>query len=121
MSFLSIFKNECPNCKKGKVFINPNFFSFLKLTEMHPKCQHCNYNFFPEIGFYWGAMFVSYGIASFQGLIVILACYLYGNELFDYRNLIIISVVIVLLFPLNLRLSRLIWLYVFGTRHYEVK
>jgi hypothetical protein len=112
----NIFKNRCPQCSKGHVFLNQNLFSFVNLTGMNLKCPSCSYNFFPENGFYWGAMFVSYGLASLEGLLIIIACYLYGNELFDYRNLAIIVVFMVVLFPLNFRLSRLIWLYIFGNR-----
>ena len=114
MSLLHIFKNQCPNCKKGYIFMNNNLFSFRRLTEMNQKCLNCNYNFFPENGFYWGAMFVSYGLASLEGLMVIFACFWYGNELFDYANLMIIVAFMIILFPFNFRLSRIIWLYIFG-------
>ena len=116
MSLLHIFKNQCPNCKKGNIFMNKNLFSFRRLTEMNQKCPNCNYNFFPENGFYWGAMFVSYGLASLEGMMVIFACFWYGNELFDYANLMIIVAFMIILFPFNFRLSRIIWLYIFGKK-----
>jgi hypothetical protein len=116
MSLIYILKNRCPDCKKGHIFLNRNLFSFLRLTEMNEKCLICNYNFFPENGFYWGAMFVSYGLASLEGFLVILACFWYGNELFDYTNLVIIIAFMVILFPFNFRLSRIIWLYIFGNK-----
>jgi hypothetical protein len=116
MSLLHIFKNQCPNCKKGYIFMNNNLFSFRRLTEMNQKCLNCNYNFFPENGFYWGAMFVSYGLASLEGLMVIFACFWYGNDLFDYANLMIIIAFMIILFPFNFRLSRIIWLYIFGKK-----
>lgn len=114
MKLPSILRNKCPKCKQGEVFHNHNLFSFLRLGKMNERCPDCNKNFFPEIGFYWGAMFVSYGLATAEGLITILGCYLYGNELFDYTNLLVIFIVMVILFPVNFRLSRLIWLYIFG-------
>jgi hypothetical protein len=61
-------------------------------------------------------MFVSYGLASLEGFLVILACFWYGNELFDYTNLVIIIAFMVILFPFNFRLSRIIWLYIFGNK-----
>ena len=116
MGLASMFQNKCPDCKKGHLFLNNNLFSFFRLADMHPKCPNCNYNFFPEIGFYWGAMFVSYGLASLEGLLVLVACSIYGNELFDYTNLAIIVVFMIILFPFNFRLSRIIWLYIFGNK-----
>lgn len=116
MALKHLFQNKCPQCGKGNIFINGNLFSFFHLTKMNSKCPNCNYNFFPENGFYWGAMFVSYGLASIEGLIVIFACSLYGNELFDYVNLLIIISIMIILFPLNFRLSRIIWLYIFGNK-----
>ncbi|MCS7086262.1 MAG: DUF983 domain-containing protein [Bacteroidia bacterium] len=35
-----------------------------KHLEMHPQCSHCGFNFEPETGFYWGAMYISYMFVS---------------------------------------------------------
>lgn len=55
----SIAKLKCPRCHEGDMF-KTNTFSFKEPFEMHDRCPHCNQNFMPEPGFYYGAMFISY-------------------------------------------------------------
>lgn len=50
---------KCPKCHEGDLF-ETGSLSFRKAFDMHPKCSHCGQNFFPEPGFFYGAMFVSY-------------------------------------------------------------
>jgi uncharacterized protein (DUF983 family) len=42
----------CPNCMEGAIYRQP--FS------MNPRCPRCDYDFYPEPGFYLGAMMVPY-------------------------------------------------------------
>lgn len=49
---------KCPSCRKGDLFEKP--FLFTKPLAMHKKCSHCDQNFEPEPGYYFGAMFISY-------------------------------------------------------------
>lgn len=52
----SIIFAKCPSCHKGKVL--DGFFS------IRPRCQKCNYNFYPEPGFYVGAIAVGFLLAA---------------------------------------------------------
>ena len=55
----AILDMKCPNCKKGDLF-EIELLSFQKPFEMHKECPECQLNYFPEPGFYYGAMFISY-------------------------------------------------------------
>ncbi|MEL6718022.1 MAG: DUF983 domain-containing protein, partial [Bacteroidota bacterium] len=55
----SLFKLKCPRCHEADLF-ETGSFSFQKPFEMHERCPNCNFNNFPEPGFYYGAMFMSY-------------------------------------------------------------
>lgn len=55
----SILNLKCPRCRKGDLFSTPTF-SFQKSFEMPKVCPHCQQNYWPEPGFYYGAMFISY-------------------------------------------------------------
>lgn len=55
----SILSMKCPNCKKGDLF-ETGLWSFQKPFEMHKECPNCQLDYFPEPGFYYGAMFISY-------------------------------------------------------------
>lgn len=56
----SIFLCKCPRCRKGDLFLKP--FVITRPLDMHARCPHCRLDYEPEPGFYWGAMFLSYGM-----------------------------------------------------------
>ncbi|MDB4196511.1 DUF983 domain-containing protein, partial [Flavobacteriaceae bacterium] len=61
----SIFYNKCPKCHCGKFWHknNPylNIFKDNNLSNDH--CEQCKFKYEIEPGFWFGAMYVSYGIA----------------------------------------------------------
>ncbi len=74
MSFLkkgtkaySIFNMKCPKCHEGDLF-ETGSFSFKKSFDMPEKCPHCGQKYFLGPGFYYGAMFISYGITGWFSL-----------------------------------------------------
>lgn len=107
----SIILNRCPKCHQGDFFINKNPYSkgFIK---MHDKCLHCNENFTKEVGFYYGAMYVSYGLNIALGIgLFLLMVLAFKTALLTY--LFTFLVIVVALFPLIMRLSRLIYINIF--------
>ena len=62
-SFKDMWDYNCPRCRKGKMFVEP--FQLGDPLAMNDRCSHCNLKMEPEPGFYFGAMFISYGISSF--------------------------------------------------------
>jgi hypothetical protein len=48
LSFLAILQARCPQCHQGKVTAG--------LLGIQPKCSVCEYSFYPESGFYLGAI-----------------------------------------------------------------
>jgi len=61
-SFKAMWNNKCPRCRKGDIFVKP--LDILNPLNMPEKCTECGQATEPETGFYYGAMFLSYGIAS---------------------------------------------------------
>ena len=55
----SIFALKCPRCQEGEAF-ETSSWSFSKPFEMHQRCPECDLNYFPEPGYYYGSMFISY-------------------------------------------------------------
>lgn len=55
----SIFYLKCPRCHEGEMF-ETGSWSMKKSFDMHKRCPKCNLNYFPEPGYYYGAMFISY-------------------------------------------------------------
>ena len=55
----SIFYLKCPRCHEGETF-ETGSWSFKKSFDMMERCPTCDLNYFPEPGYYYGAMFISY-------------------------------------------------------------
>ncbi|MGE0568630.1 MAG: DUF983 domain-containing protein [Bacteroidia bacterium] len=110
--FHTAFTNSCPRCHKGKVFKNQNPYNLKNLFSLHEKCSHCGLDFVPEVGFYYGAMYVSYALSvAWFVMWWILQSWLFEIDTLLFVSLLVVT--IILLSPLNLRLSRLMWLAMF--------
>lgn len=60
----SIFNIKCPKCHESDMFPTGSF-SFNQPFKMKERCDKCYEDFFPEPGYYYGAMFVSYIFTAF--------------------------------------------------------
>lgn len=110
-AIIDIFKNRCPHCGKGEVFADKSFFFSLGFPKMHTHCSHCHTKFEKEPGYFFGAMFVNYGLTVGEGLLTYIIASQFFEESFDQRILLIIAIVILSLTFFNIRFSRMIWLY----------
>ncbi len=59
----SMFFLKCPKCHEGDLFPTGSF-SFQRPFDMYDRCPNCNFNYWPEPGYYYGAMFMSYIISG---------------------------------------------------------
>jgi uncharacterized protein (DUF983 family) len=55
---------KCPRCHEADMF-ETGSFSFNKPFDMKERCDKCGEDFFPEPGYYYGAMFLSYIFTGF--------------------------------------------------------
>ncbi|WP_020567905.1 DUF983 domain-containing protein [Neolewinella persica] len=60
----AMFNHKCAECHEGDMFPTGSF-SFKEPFEMHERCPKCDANYYPEPGFYYGAMFISYIFTAF--------------------------------------------------------
>ena len=116
----SILRNKCPRCHKGRFWSanNPIANVFNGMGQMQEHCEHCNLKFEREIGFWYGAMYVSYalGVAIFVigwALTAILLPIFYGEDYTVFFQISLVVALIILFFPFNWWLSRLIWINFF--------
>ena len=68
--YLTIWQHKCPRCREGDLF-ETGSFSFSRPFEMSRGCELCGQTYYPEPGFYFGSMFISYIITSFFSLAVV--------------------------------------------------
>ena len=112
-SIVHILNNDCPHCLKGKVFNEKSIFFNFGFPKMNEYCSHCNYKFEKEPGYFFGAMYVNYGLTVAQGIATYVIAQFFFTETFDLRIIPIIAIVIIAMASINLRLSRLLWIYMF--------
>jgi uncharacterized protein (DUF983 family) len=113
----SIIKMNCPNCRKGKMFINKSIFPLSQLLKMPEHCPVCGQKMELEVGFYYGTGYVSYALSVglfFFNLVwywLIFGISYKNNSIFYY--LITSIVIVVVLQPWIMRYSRVLYLYMF--------
>jgi uncharacterized protein (DUF983 family) len=114
---ISVLQNKCPACREGKIFKGNNAYNLKHFMEMNEKCPVCGENFEREIGFYYGTGYVSYAltiafsVATFIAWWVLIGFSLYDNRMFWWLG--INAVLLLLLQPPIMRVSRTIWLAFF--------
>ncbi|WP_245328348.1 DUF983 domain-containing protein [Hymenobacter aquaticus] len=97
-------------------------YSALNLTkfdDMYEACPDCGQHYEPEVGFYWGAMYVSYGFSV--GIVVLVGVLLYylAHDPPVWVYVSTVAAAVLLLTPLLFRYARAVMLYFFGGVHYK--
>ena len=111
-SFTSLVQGKCPQCRQGKVFKYAPYH--LKFSTMNDDCAVCGLHFEIEPGFFWGSMYISYGLTVIITLIVALIIHSTGHHPIPFYLETLLAVLLILSPPL-FRYSRLIMLYLFGS------
>ncbi len=104
----SIFNLKCPRCHEADMF-ETGSFSFNKPFDMKDRCDHCNENFMPEPGYYYGAMFISYIFTGFF-CIGFMAIVHWGLGLSTNASFGILIFILAIFFVYIFRLARAIWI-----------
>lgn len=117
---LSILGMRCPRCRRGEMFTNKNAFKKIKLDyilDMPDTCPECGQKFDLEPGFWFGTGYVSYAlavalsVATFVAWMVLIGVSTEDNRIFYW--LALNGVLLVVIQPWLMRLSRVIYLYFF--------
>ena len=58
----SILFNKCPQCHEGDFMAEKNMFKLNKAFKMNEKCSKCGLKYMMEPSFFYGAMYVNYGL-----------------------------------------------------------
>ncbi len=109
----SIFKYKCPHCHEGDFFESRNPYNLKKAGEIPPTCKVCGRNLRMEPGFYFGAMYVAYGLAVATCVSVFVATYVLYPEASIGLYIGLITAALVLIGPLLYALSKIIWINFF--------
>lgn len=105
---------RCPRCREGKLFRNRLTFRFKKNMEMNKNCLVCGQATEIEVGFYYGTGYVSYAltvaisVASLVAWLVLIGMSTTDNRFFYWLGFN--ALLLILLQPWLMRLSRSIWI-----------
>ena len=108
----SILKRKCPHCHEGDFFVSGSY-NFKHLGKVHDSCSLCNEPFSKEPGFYYGAMYVSYGLGVAVFVAVFLLTYLLYPTPTAFEYILFIGIAMVVLGPFLYSLSKIIWANLF--------
>ena len=108
----SILTGTCPKCQMEKMYINNNPFIISETMKMHEHCSHCGTKYKMEPNFFFGAMYVSYGVAVLVGIILFLIAY-FGFNAGMKASFITIFIGLIALMPWVTRVSRNIYINMF--------
>ncbi len=117
----SVLTNKCPRCRKGYLFQTKNAYDFKKMNKMHDTCTVCGQPTEIEVGFYYGTGYVSYAltvafsVATFIAWKVLIGISFNINDNQIFYWFISNAVLMILLQPIFIRLSRSLWLSWFVT------
>ncbi|MBS1542929.1 MAG: DUF983 domain-containing protein [Bacteroidetes bacterium] len=80
---------------------------------MNDTCSNCGAGFYPEPGFYFGAMYITYAfnVALLIGFGLLMLNWV---TLPEWADIALIALLAALTTPFSFRASRIIWLYWFG-------
>ena len=109
----SIYHCKCPRCREGNMFLKGQFFNPAKFSDMNKNCGHCGQSFEPEPGYYFGAMFISYGINTALFISVWVGLYLFKEDYSLTLLLTLLGVSAIVFLPFIYRISRSIWIAIF--------
>lgn len=112
----SVLKNKCPRCRQGNIFESKHAYKLRqnKFMLMHERCPVCNQKTEVEVGFYYGTGYVSYvitiafSVASLIAWWVLIGFALDDNRIFYW--LALNALLLIVLMPPIMRLSRTLWL-----------
>lgn len=104
----SICNLKCPRCQEGDLFPTGSF-SFKRPFDMYDRCPNCNLNYWPEPGYYYGAMFISYIISGWFCILSVLFMH-WVLDLSMTVSFAILIGFIAIVFVWFFRFSRSVWI-----------
>lgn len=108
----SILTGSCPRCQKESMYLDNNLLHLSKILKMNDHCSHCGLKYQIEPSFFYGAMYVSYGLNVAIGIAAFVVAFVLFNASIGTAFVTIVLSIIVL-YPLVMRLSRSIYINMF--------
>jgi len=108
----SILTGTCPKCQNESMYLDENPLHLKNILKMHDRCSHCHLKYQIEPSFFYGAMYVSYGLNVAIGIAAFIISFVFFGSSLKVAFISIIASLIIL-FPFVLRWSRNIYINMF--------
>lgn len=108
----SILTGTCPKCHQESMYVNKNPYNLGQIYKMHERCSNCNLKYKIEPSFFFGAMYVSYGIGVALAVAAFIISSLFLGTTLITSFMAIIGILI-LLMPVIMRIARNVWINFF--------
>jgi uncharacterized protein (DUF983 family) len=108
----SILTGSCPKCQNESMYEDKNPLHLGKVLKMNENCSHCGLKYQIEPSFFYGAMYVSYGLNVAVGV----AAFIIANVFLSLdlvQSFFAIIGMVVLAFPFVVRWARNIYINMF--------
>lgn len=108
----SILTGTCPVCQHESMYKEDNPYKVNQLFDMYDRCSNCGTKYKMEPSFFFGAMYVSYGV----GIAFAVPAFVIPYYIFDVSLLTTFWIIVAALFvtlPIVVRISRNIWVNLF--------
>ncbi|EPR72574.1 hypothetical protein ADIWIN_2464 [Winogradskyella psychrotolerans RS-3] len=119
MKLYSILFGVCPKCHQESMYQNKNPYILSEVIKMEETCSHCKTKYEIEPSFFYGSMYVSYGVGiAFSVAAFIISYNMLGSSL----TIAFIAIIVTLIgfMPVIMRLSRNIWINLFMSYNKEL-
>jgi uncharacterized protein (DUF983 family) len=114
----SILTGSCPKCHQESMYVDKNPYHITNVYKMNTNCSHCGLQYQIEPSFFYGAMYVSYGLTVAIGVAAFIISKVFiGLNL--VQSFIAIVVTLIALMPITARLARNIYINIFV--HFDKK
>ncbi|WP_335966496.1 DUF983 domain-containing protein [Galbibacter sp. PAP.153] len=108
----SILTGSCPKCQEESMYVSKNMYNPSETIHMNEHCSHCGTKYKIEPSFFYGAMYVSYGVGTAFAVAAFVISYLFIGTSVKTAFYAIIGTLVVFM-PIIMRLSRNIWINFF--------
>lgn len=111
-----ILTGACPKCHGESMYVNPNPYDLRDTLKVKEKCSQCQTKYRLEPSFFFGSMYVSYGVGIAFAVAAFIISFFFLNTSLT-TSFIAITATLVVFMPFIMRVSRTIWVSLFI--HYD--
>lgn len=112
MKLYSMLFGVCPKCHQESMYLEKNPYRLSSTLKLHKNCSHCGTKYQIEPSFFYGSMYVSYGLSIAFGVTAFIVSYvIFESSILGALLSIIFS--LIALMPIIARMSRNIWINLF--------